>query len=238
MTEFNEIRAKVTSSINVIIRATKKDINLNEPLYAINWFSTKSEWMYHLYNILAIRSVRKIGGKAIFKAKVKKTIIDEANGKRDLILIVRYPTGQNFKSLMESTYFKIVSVFRILSVSKFTFCFTHKLEIETESKKQNKRHFAVHHYKTEMDYKSILEQFKLLMPENISIKYSGYAVATLNKEEHGKPIEQIPNLMDAIIIYHANEEKTLIDFFADDRYKKIQERFQSSNISLLNRITV
>ena len=94
MSSFPEIRGKVTSKIDVVIRATREEINLEEPFYAINWFSTKVEWLYHFYNFLAIRSVKKIGGIAFFKAKVTETIVDDADARRDLILIVHYPGGQ------------------------------------------------------------------------------------------------------------------------------------------------
>ena len=139
MSQNSEIRASVTKSTDILIRGINADINLKEPFYAINWFSTKREWLYHFYNFLAARSVIKIGGKAFFKAGVGETIIDDSgNGKRELLLIVRYPGGLQFKSLMESTYFKMVSILRILSVRKFTFGFTHKIEADKTSQKSDK----------------------------------------------------------------------------------------------------
>ena len=174
----NEIRAKVTGKVDILIRATQPEINLQEPLYAVNWFSTKVEWLYHFYNLLAIRSVKKIGGRAFFKAQVKETILDDANSKRSLILIVRYPGGENFKSLMESTYFKIVSVFREMSVSKFTFGFTHKIESDTNSKLENGLQYAIHHFKFNANVYDVLEEVKRMLPESVSIKYAGNVVAT------------------------------------------------------------
>ena len=45
----------------------------------------------------------QIGGKAFFKGKITKTILDESKAARELILIVYYPSGNNFKALMIST---------------------------------------------------------------------------------------------------------------------------------------
>lgn len=238
MSDYPEIKAKVTSKIDVLIRATQPDVNLDEPFYAINWFSTKTEWLYHFYNFLAVRSVRKIGGIPFFKASVSETILDEEEGRRDLILIVRYPSGQNFMSLMTSTYFKMVSIFRILSVSKFTFGFTHKIEVNSVSKKKDGLHYAIHHFKSDKNGKEIFQQLQEIMPANISVKYGGHIVATLNSQEKNKSVEQIPNLMDGLYIFQANEEVQLREFLESNPYKIFIENLQSSHISLLNRISV
>ncbi len=238
MSTLPEIRGKVTSNIDVLIRATQPAINLDEPFYAINWFSTKVEWLYHFYNFLAIRSVKKIGGIAFFKAKVTETIIDDADGRRDLILIVHYPGGQQFKSLMESTYFKIVSIFRVFSVKKFTFGFTHKLVADPISKKEDNLFYAIHHYKTNKDKKENLQAVQAILPEDITIKYAGQVIATLNSQEKNKPVEPIPNLMDGLFIFQSSKEDSLQSLFATKGYKAVLETLQSSHISLLNRIKV
>jgi len=238
MNTFPEIRGKVTSNIDVLIRATRPEINLNEPFYAVNWFSTKVEWLYHFYNFLAIRSVKKIGGKAFFKAKVTETIVDDSNGRRDLILIVHYPGGQEFKSLMEATYFKIVSIFRVFSVEKFTFGFTHKLVADPTSTKEDGLYYAIHHYKTTNDMEQTLQTIQAILPKDISIKYAGQVIATLNSQAKNKPLEQIPNLMDGLFIFQSSKEDSLQSLFSANAYKDVLETFQSSHISLLNRITV
>jgi hypothetical protein len=238
MMDQNEIRAKVTNKVDVIIRANQPNIDLDEPFYAINWFSTKTEWIYHLYNALAGRSVRKIGGTAFFKGKVTETILDDLKTRRDLILIVRYPGGQNFKQLMESTYFKMVSIFRVLSVKKFSFGFTHKLEVDNDSKKENEFYYAIHHFKSKETAVEAMDKIKEFLPNNITIKYAGYVIATLNSQEKNKPIQQIPNLMDGLFIFQSNDKKSLGSLFASDDYKTFLETFESSHISLLNRIAV
>ena len=238
MNEPTEIRAKVTSKVEVIIRTNQPNVNLDEPFYAINWFSTKTEWIYHLYNALAGRSVRKIGGLAFFKGKVTETILDDLKTRRDLLLIVRYPGGQNFKQLMESTYFKMVSIFRVLSVSKFTFGFTHPLERVNDSKKEDGLHYAIHHFKSNKNKMEVLETLQQILPKNISIKYAGHVIATLNSQEKNKPIHQIPNLMDGLYIFQSTDKESLRNFFSTENYKTFLETLESSHISLLNRISV
>ncbi len=238
MSEFSEIRGRVTSKIDVLIRANQPDINLDEPLYAINWFSTKTAWIYHFYNFLASRSVRKIGGRAFFKGEVTETILDESDTRRDLILIIRYPDGQSFKALMESTYFKMVSIFRILSVKRFTFGFTHKLVADTQTKKEDNLSYAIHHFKVDKNDKNLLDKIQNDLSDNISIKYAGQVVATLNSQEKNQPVQQIPTLMDGVLIYQSSDDDQLRSFFDSEKYQAFLKNFQSSHISLLKRIAV
>jgi hypothetical protein len=238
MKERQEITAKVTNKLDVIIRATRPGINLEESFYAINWFSTKVEWLYHFYNFLASKSVIKIGGAAFFKARVTEIILDELQGKRELILIVRYPGGQNFKALLESTYFKVVSIFRVLSVTDFTFGFTHKIESDPNSKIEDGLHYAIHHFKTTKKTDEILKNIQAVLPKNIRIKYSGHTIASLNSQEKNKAMSQIPNLMDGLYIFQSPEEENLRALFKSDAYQTFLSTFQSSHISLLNRISI
>ena len=129
----NEIQCKLTKSTTVLIRAKTPEIALDEPLYAINWFSTKVAWLYHLYNLLASKSVAKVGGKGFFKGEITQTVLDEAQVARTLILIVRYPSGHQFKALMQRSYFKLVSLLRLQSVKDFSFGFTQKKISEEDS---------------------------------------------------------------------------------------------------------
>ena len=238
MSALPEMRAKVTGKIDVLIRATQPDVNLDEPFFAINWFSTKVEWLYHLYNFLAVRSVRKINGVPFFKGKVTETILDNGKGRRDLILIVRYPSGKNFMALMQSTYFKMVSIFRILSVSKFTFGFTHKIESDDISTKEDELYYAIHHFKSDKKREEIFQQLQQILPAEIAIKYGGHIIATLNSQKANKSVEQIPKLMDGVYIFQSPDETNLRDFLTSEVYQNFIGNLQSSHISLLNRIAV
>lgn len=231
----NEIQCDVTKSTKVLIKANTPASNLNEPLYAINWFSTKVEWVYHLYNFLASRSVLKIGGKAFFKGKITKTILDENKTTRDLILIVYYPSGKNFKALMESTYFKLVSILRMLSVKKFSFGFTQK-RILSDSNLENNLAYAIHHFKaTNMD-DSFFSQFQSLLKANMKITYAGKMVAQLFAQKENKEAVQIPNLMDGIIIFESQSESDMLDMIASLEYQSLLKTLDSSYIGTLKRI--
>ena len=231
----NEITCNVTKSTKVLIKAKAPDVDLNEPLYAINWFSTKIEWMYHLYNMLASKSVKKIGGKAFFKGKITQTILDEKNKVRDLILIIQYPNGNGFKALMESTYFKIVSLFRMVAVKKFSFGFTQK-QIVSESSLKNKLAYVIHHFEKTTLEASLFSEFENLLTDNVNIKYAGKMVAELVTQTKNKEDEHIPNIMDGVIIFESEKESDILDIIASPEYQSLIKTLNGSYVGTLNRI--
>lgn len=235
MTNPNEIIARVTNSTSVHIRANSSEINLDEPMYAINWFSTKMEWLYHFYNILAFGSVKKVGGKALFKGKITETILDENKSTRELLLIVRYPGGQNFKQLMESTWFKMVSIFRMLSVKKFTFGFTHKRIWDDSSAFKDNLQYAVHHFKTDQLDETLFSTFSQHAGGKVNIKYAGVMVAELLVQQNQEPAKAVPNLMDGLVIFEAKSKDLLREMFTSVAYQNLINGLDSSYIGLLNR---
>jgi len=232
----NEMVGNVTGKMKAIIRANHESTDLNTTFYAINWFSTKIEWMYHFYNFLATRSVLKVGAKPFFKGKVSKTFLDENDTGRELILIVKYPGGQNFIKLMEDTYFKLVSIFRILSVKNFTFGFTKKESLDNNSFLEDRLSYAIHHFKMVDIDQSFFEKFNQLVNHNIQIKYAGFMVAQLYSQKVPAPAEAIPNLMDGLVIFEAQSEELIQEMFNSEVYQNLIKELDSSYIGFLDRI--
>ncbi len=228
----NKIICKVTQSTQVLIKAKGDNIDLNQPLYAVNWFSTKRAWMYNLYNFLASKSLKKIGGKAFFKGEIMRTILDENNSIRDLILIVRYPNGSSFKMLLENTYFKIISVFRLFSVKDFTFGFTHQL-IESRSNLRDKLFYVVHHFKTTDS--SIYQKFEDLLSSGVQVKYAGKMAAGLYSQQENKKEKEIPCIMDGVLLFEAKSEAVILDWINQKEYQAIINTLESSFIGTVKR---
>ena len=229
----NEIKCEVTKSVNVFIKTKDANANLDTPLYAINWFSAKFAWLYHLYNFLANKSLTKIGGKGFFKGEITKTILDENKSRRDLILIVRYPNGNSFKALMEDTYFKIVSLLRMAAVKDFSFGFTQKQTKSTSTLGEELK-YVVHHFKTtnQADY----PDFDKFLTDEVTIKYSGKMIAALITKQKNKPAEKVPNIMDGIVIYESKSEEIILNMIAKNEYQKIVKSLDSSFIGTVKRV--
>lgn len=226
MNRNNTLEIKISNSTNVCIEAIKDEINLEQSVYAINWFNTKSMWLYNFYNILATPLVNKVDAKSFIKAKVKKVIIGSVDDDREVLLIVRYPNLLHFKKLLEMKLFLLVSLFRMVSVKDFTFGFTHKLDAEDNFKEEKqKRYYVVHHYKTSHN---ISLDMKILCQENkIELFYSGEVSALLS---------DVPCLMDGIAIIKSDDENKLEAFCRSEKYKMIIDKTQSSFIAMIDRI--
>ena len=213
----NSITAKITSSLDVIIKSEQESEGLNQELIAVNWFDTRVEWLYHLYNKLASRSVFKVGGSPLFKSKVVEDLSDE-EGKRMILLIVKYPHGMAFKKLLQSTYFKLVSLLRIKAVKKFTFSFTKAIVKPNFS--EIKSHYLVHHFNDRTDLKELLD-FIDRESKDLTVNYAGYSFAYLNRKEKGKELKQISSIIDNILIISSNNKENLKIFKKSKLEKKL-----------------
>lgn len=232
----SEIIAKVSKSVKVLLKSSHTDIDWEQPLYAINWFSTKMTWMYNLYNLLAFRSVTKVGGRAFFKGQISEVVLDQQQTARDFILIVRYPNGHSFKTLIESTFFKIISILRVLSVKDFTIGFTHKRTIDHTHKASDKLFYALHHFKSSDANEALLQQFESLPEAGIAVKYAGLMVAKLYSQREDKKPFQVPNLMDGLVLFEAQTKQQLAAMFASSNYQTLVGALDSSCIVYVNRI--
>ncbi len=231
----NDITCSISTSSKVLIKANAANVDLNEPLYAINWFSTKVEWLYHLYNFMAAKSLAKVGGRAFFKAKITKTVLDEKNVARDLILIVRYPGGQSFKALLQTTYFKIVSILRIMAVKDFSFGFTQQRILNDASSVNDGLCYAVHHFKSSKTGDSLFSKFNDLLGDKVRVKYAGAMVAQLFSQQNSDPPKQVPNLMDGLVLFESDTELEISRMLDSPAYKSLIQELESSYIGHIKR---
>jgi len=227
-TEF--VEAKITKSISVFIRSVDADYSLREPVYAINWFNTRLLWLYNFYNLLGSMSVKKVGGKPIFKGRVKTVLHGEEHHRRDVLLLVNYPAIENFRQMLESIYFQLVSVLRMLAVKDFTFGFSKPTtKISGFSAAKENKIYAIHHYQGEIEINESIE--KIIENSGVSIFYSGSITSLLFSGD-----EQVPCLMDSMILLEADTEDQLRKIIADKRYMDIVEQSRNSFIAILSRV--
>ena len=231
------MKGEVTKNISVLLKSTTEEKILDKPLYAINWFSTKMAWMYHFYNFLALPRVRSVGGIVFFKGKVYESLYGKKTDSRELLLIVRYPSGKNFIKLMKDFLFKAVSIFRILSVENFTFGFTKKMfPIDATTTLDKTKKYAVHHFRTDsFKEKDIVELQQILDDIDIELHYAGLINAKLYSQEKDKAIEQIPCLMDGILLFRSDTIYCINRLINSDAYQKFMAQFDSSFIGLVER---
>ena len=232
----DEITCTITKDTKVVIRAKTDDTDLFQPLYAVNWFNTRIEWMYHLYNTLAHGSVKNAGGKAIFKARVKERICGQDELERAFILLVRYPDGNSFKRLMEYPFFKAISILRMLSAKDFTFGFTKELVLDL-NKKQGRNTYAMHHFRSGKQPEIWADELqKMIVDPDVILSYAGFISANIYVQKKSKGIMNVPCLMDGIIILKSTKAWRIRDFFESDSYVQFRNNMDTNFIALLDRI--
>ena len=143
--------AKLPGKLSAFIFRDAAHLSEDEPIYAINWFNTKSSLVYDFYNKLAVGCVRKIGGAPFFKGRHIKTLHGREEDRRDVLLVVRYPALKNFLTMLESKVFQGVSVIRMAAVDEFTFGFTKREDtgadlIPMDPQEEGEVFYGVFHY--------------------------------------------------------------------------------------------
>ncbi len=227
----NELIAKITSNSSVAIRSNDAAEGLDQPLYAVNWFDASPAWLYHLYNKLASRCVIKVGGLPLFKATVNDSLLSDT-GKRQILLIVKYPDGNAFKKLLESTYFKLVSLLRIMAVQRFTFSFTQPQGNVQLGESYN--YYALHHFDNRGLHKVLPHQTKNGI--DVKVLFAGNTFARLHRLSKDKADIPIRNVVDKLIIYGASSQEELENYLLSKEYLSHFDIEKPGYISSLNRI--
>lgn len=223
------ITRNINDTITCNITSVIPENDLTTTVYAINWFDTKVTWMYHLYNILAKKSLKKIEGKLFFKGKVIKTIEGTLDNTRELLLIVEYPSPEKFLDLLSIKYFQLVSVLRILAVSRFSFGFTSCVE-KNQHLKNGKRYYYVHHFKTTDGQRYIIEMNTILRERKIGIIYSGVISSLLSSQKKEEKSDHIACLMDGIILIKTKSHDDLVELLEDTKFLSQKTQLDSSYI--------
>ncbi len=229
------LRAKIIGTTSVYIQSVDRDVPLSLPVYAINWFNTNWLWLYNFYNLLAWYSLKKVGGKAYFKGRVVEVIQGDITLQREVLLIVWYPGADHFIKMMGSTYFKLVSIFRILSVKNFTFGFTQRKDSpKAVADAEKNKCYAIHHYRAENDFLGKFED--ILQEQDIEIYYAGRVSSLLFSGDNQQPTEQVPCLMTNLLVLRADSHDRLKNLLKHDGYQAAIKETESTFIATLDRM--
>ena len=229
------IQTRVFGKTYMHIKSVDGGGSLDAPVYAVNWFNTRMMWLYNFYNTVATRSVTAVGGTPFLKGRITKTIHGETSDRRDALLIVNYPSPSAFKSMLESRYFMAVSVLRMLAVGNFTFGFTHRTDrAAAREDYQSGGYYAVHHYTGASDVSATAAA--LAADYNAEVHFSGRISSLVYTGDETEARDQVPCLMDGILVLRATAEKDLEDMLGSARYEAVVAETRSSFTGLFDRI--
>jgi hypothetical protein len=230
----NELSANVTRTIEAVITATDDAVSLEEPLVAINWFDTRSEWLYHLYNFFASRSVKAVGGEVVIKARTDTVLSGQAGDRRDMVLLVRYPSGPRFLGMMQSKYFQFVSLMRAAAVSRFTFGFTHPTVTPLAQPDPNKNLAYMLCQFRGADISSELAE--LAVRHDLASLYGGALAARLATRKEGAQREDIPCVMDGAVIFQTRDKTAFKRFTEAPEYVELSQKAENFFTVTLSRL--
>jgi len=233
------LKATISKKSSVFIQPVTEDITFDQRIYAINWFDTRQLWLYNFYNLLASKSVLKVKGIPFFKGLTQEVLHGDKELRRDVVLIVSYPTLHAFKGMLENLYFQLVSVLRMAAVKSFGFGFFVPQEKLAVPEKDEDSAYAFHHFSVnENDQQDIIGQLKEIISkdaENASVIFDGGIGANLYSGDQ-TPTGKIPCLMDAAIVIKAQSDDVIKQLVTQDDYQTVIEQTKTSFIGLMKRV--
>jgi len=229
------IEAKIVGETHIRLQRINDDISWDTPVHALNWFDSRQLQIYNFYNLLASRSVKKVGGTPLFKGRLLARLHGADKDEREVLLIVRYPSPASFKNMLSNTYFKTVSIIRSLAVKEFTFCLSHCVGDTNISKQRVKgENYAVHHFCG--DIHTVNEIRSALQNHAIDTAFTSLKTHKLYKVSGNKQPEPVPVIMDGIVLFRCDNEDKLKEIVSSQAYQQCLQHSQSSYVGLYQRI--
>lgn len=229
------LRAKIFGEHYVAIRRTPLRTPWEDEVHAVNWFNTRAMFIYNFYNLIAGRSVTRVGGEPMFKGNLTKTLHGNEADSRGVLLVVKYPSAISFGSMLENLYFKLVSVFRAVAVSDFTFCLTQaNTKTKLATAKSDSHCYLVHHFRGSQQVLTSAKEVADGSPvELIFSSLKSHDIITVMAKQDEKPI---PAVMDGFLLFRSEEAAILEGFVASNSYQGVIEATDTSFIGLLQRL--
>lgn len=234
----NYLEASIVKSTTVRIERLDNSAPWEHPVHALNWFDTRLLVLYNLYNLLAARSVINVGGTPLIKGKLVERVVGDDENQRQVLLLVKYPTPKHFKTMLENTYFKLVSILRGLAVTRFTFCLSHEQELpgadSAAPEVSTDTIFAVHHFRGDAtDLQRILAA---LEHSSVPVTFSSLKTHQLAIYKSGEVDQIVPSIMDGIVLFNCEDKSTLHKLVNSDAYQHAISQTQSGFIGLYKRL--
>jgi uncharacterized protein (DUF1330 family) len=227
----------VTKNTTISIDPFHADSNLEQPLWAINWFNLKSRRLYDFYNLLVKNHVKKVGGRLLLKGVILERWEGKEEFDREMLLIVSYPSADAFLKMISNKFFLLKSIVRIRSVKDFVFGFVDKqkktsvIPAQVEEKSGEKDYYLVHFYQNEKGNAVLAGE----MVEGVNLFFRGCKAAELVRTEKGKS-QQAPFFIDGILIWRSENKENLKELVNSNLYQDFKKQHTSDNIYLFDRI--
>ena len=234
------ITEAVSSNMEISIISTSPEFNLEDPIWAINWFDLKSKWLYDFYNLLAFPHVNAVGARPFFKGRLIKKLEGELHHQREMLLIVNYPSPSGFLSMLKSTVFQLKSIVRVLSVKVFNFGFMRRLD-DGEAPSQNpnkylgKLVYLIHHMSGEIQQSALTDLKEYAVSYDIFTHFIGVKSHLIGRREPNDKLKTAPFHMDCLVVLGAFEEEQFHSLINSPFYQELLKSSKSNYLGLYSR---
>jgi len=233
---------RITRGTTVVLEAGAHEAALGHPLFAINWFNTRSLWLYDLYNAAAAGSVLKVGATVFFKGRLIETLAGSEEEARRVLLIVNYPSGERLLDLLSGKLFQVVSLLRMLAVRDFSFALNQRVDGPALPEQASRpfergRAWAVHHFSSDTDVLDDLTALRTLAgSERLSLHFASQKVAAVCTEADDGTRRPIANITDKVVLFEADTRDGLREALLSAAYREFCLAQHTSYVGLLDRV--
>lgn len=230
----------ISSGIQASVISATADANLNNTLWAVNWFDLRRSWMYALYNKLAYSHVKKNGGLPVFKGSLTQSILDNERLRRDMLLIVSYPQAASFLQMISYKVFQIKGWLRSSAVRHFQFGFMHRLypsrndEAVAGAYKGNLKYLV--HVCEGADIKDFSPLVALAETFDIYPHFIGSKSAIFGLQKKQSGLKTLDFMLSHTLVFSGFDRDTLEDFVATDFYQDFFSGSKQNYTGLYHRI--
>jgi len=209
--------AKLPKNLKAFIFRNKEMLRDDEPVYAINWFDTRSR----------------------LKCQIIKRLHGDVDRQRDMLLIVRYPGLKNFGNMLENKFFQLVSLIRSAAVDKFTFGFTKRLDdgrklVPLSEDQQAQVVYGVLHYvgaPDELDPRALIAS-----TPDVELQFIGKIGASLAVGKATTSAQHVPCILDGIVILKASNTDSFDGLVASTDFQQLSDQSEHLFFGVYDRV--
>jgi uncharacterized protein (DUF1330 family) len=233
---------RITRTTRVVLEGVTPEARLDSPLFAINWFNTRSRRLYDLYNLAAASRVRGVGASVLFKGSLVETLAGSAEEGRQVLLIVRYPSGERFLDLLAGKLFQALSLLRILAVREFSFALNERVDGATPPEPDRLRFepgraWAIHHFASEADVGQDLAKLEALADSSaVSLRFASRKLAEVAIHPDGEARRALPSLTENVVLFEADTPDRLREALLSAPFQEFALTRSRSYMGLLDRV--
>ncbi|MEO9802884.1 MAG: hypothetical protein ABJF04_06535 [Reichenbachiella sp.] len=233
------ISKKIAANLTASVISADPSTDLEQQLWAINWFDLKRKWVYDLYNQLVFSHVKKIGATPIFKGQLKRSLIDSERLRRDMLLIVQYPKGIAFLNMISSKLFQLKGLLRASSVRHFQFGFMQRKSPVQDHQVagtiyQGKLRYLVHVCEGSQaaDFQSLID---FAASQDVFPHFVGNKSAMLGLQKSNSGLKTLDFMLNHVLVFSGFDDESLELFVQSGPYQEFLASKTNNYVGLFDR---